>query len=227
MTRPLTLLVRLAALFTLLSAAGCSHRISLDRARFERKIAVSAANASRIRVYLNHRLEVTYRLPRNGASRVSSDIHLLGRRRIVHEVIGTGARGKLIGVAERDGRPVLHVTFEDSCDDLRCAYTFVAQDDGRRFSLAAVPDRPPATLRVRARDRGLRRRLEPGYLHHLGEAATVYRGLRKRRGPLTVDLEVVEHWQATRTRWRRLPGVGRERDGDEPRDLTIQRPRPE
>lgn len=227
MTQALKHLAHLAALLTLLGAAGCSHRIALDRARFERKIAVSAANASRIRVYLNHRLDVTYKVPRNGASRVSSDIHLLGRRRIVHEVIRSGARGKLIGVAERDGRPVLHVAFDDACDDLGCAYTFVAQEDGRRFSLAAVPDRPPATLRVSARDRGLRRRLSLGYLRHLGEPAMVFRGLRKRRGPLTVDLEVVEHWQPTRTRWRRLPGVGRERDDDAPRDLSIQRPRPQ
>lgn len=227
MMHPLPVLARLAAVLVLLCTAGCSHRIALDRARFERRIAVSDENASRIRLYLDHRVKVTYKLPRNGALRVSSDIHLLGRRRILHEVIGKDTRGKLVGVDEHEGRTVLHVAFEDSCDDPSCAYTFVARDDGARFSLAAVPGRPPATLLVSARDRGLRRRLSLGYLRHLGEPTPVYRGARKRRGPLTIDLEVVEHWQPARTRWRRLPGARPERDDDATRELTTHRPRSE
>ncbi|MCY1060207.1 hypothetical protein [Nannocystis sp. SCPEA4] len=209
-------LLVLAALL-ILGAVGCSHRIVLDRRRFDGEIAASDANASKIRVYVSKRLKVTYKIPRNGGVVVDTDIHLSGRRQLLHRIVGRNTRGKLIAVEQRAGRPLVHVAFDDRCSARRCAFAFVASEDGARFSLAEVPELPPATLAVSARDRGLTRGLRPGYLHHLGEPVQVYRAARRRRGLLTVDLEVIEHVPPRRVRFRIEDGARPERPETPPR----------
>lgn len=216
-------LLALAALL-LVGASGCSHRIPLDRHRFDRRIAVSDESASRIRVYVSHRLKVSYKIPRNGGSFVDTDIHLTGRRQILHRLIGRNTRGKLVALEERAGRPLLWVSFDDHCSARSCAFAFLVGEDNARFSLVDVPGLPRATFTVTARDRGLARALTPGYLRHLGEPAPVYRAARHRRGPLTVDLEVIEHIPPKRVRFRIDDGASPERPDAAPRRLTTHRP---
>lgn len=217
----------LAPLVLLLAVApGCSHRITLDRRNFDGKIAVSDTAASTIRVYLSHRLKVTYTVPRNGASFVDTDIHLLGRRQLLHRLVGRQTRGKLIAIDDLRRSPRVWVAFDDRCDTRSCAFSFVGSDDGARFSLASVPDLLPATVTVAARDRLLVRGLARGYVRHLGEPAQVYRAAR-RRGPLTVDLEVVEHVQPRRIRIRVDDGARPERPNAPPRRVTTRSSREE
>lgn len=204
----------------LLGALGCAHRITLDRHRFDAELASSDANASKIRLYLGHRLKVTYKLPRRGQTIVDTDLHLKGRRQILHNIIGRRTRGKLVAIDARGDRPLLFIAFDDRCDARRCALAFIGDADNKRFSLAEVPDLPPAVTNLTARDRGLRRGLKLGYLHHLAEPAQVYRAARRRRGPLTVDLQVIEHVKPKRVRYRFKPGASPERPGDLPRALT-------
>lgn len=216
---PRSRLLALAALL-LVGASGCANRLTLDRHRFDRRIAVSDESASKIRVYVSNRLKVSYKLPRNGGSFVDDDIHLTGRRQILHRIVGRNTRGKLIALDTRAGRPLLYVSFDDHCSARSCAFAFLASDDNARFSLVEVPSLPPATFTVAARDRGLARPLTPGYLRHLGEPAPVYRANRRRRGPLTVDLEVVEHAPPKRVRFRIEDGASSERPDAPPRKLT-------
>lgn len=175
-------------------------------------------------MYVSHRLKVSYKIPRNGGSFVNTDIHLTGRRQLLHRIVGRNTRGKLVALDERAGRPLLWVSFDDHCSARRCAFGFLASDNNARFSLVEVPPLPPATFAVSARNRGLSRPLAPGYLRHLGEAAPVYRAARRRGGPLTVDLEVVEHVPPKRIRFRIDDGASPERPDARPRNLTTNRP---
>lgn len=223
-SRRLPSLLALAATL-IVSALGCAHRVTLDRSRFDGKIALSDENASRIRVYVDHRFKVTYKVPRRGGAIIDSDIHLTGRRQLLHHIVGRNTRGKLIAIEARGDRPLLYISFDDRCSAKRCAFAFVASADNTHFSLAEVPDLVPAVTTLSARDRGLGRRLKLGYLRHLSEPAPVYRAARRRRGPLTVDLEVVEHRKPKRVRFRFDDGVRKERPDEPPRQLT-RRPSP-
>lgn len=214
-----TRLALLAA--TLLGVGACAHRITLDRTRFDSQIAATNANANNIRVFVDHRLKVTYKLPRRGATLVDRDIHLTGRRNVLHHIIRRNTRGKLVAIESRRDRPLLYVAFSDGCEAKRCAFGFLADAANQRFTLVEVPDLPPAVTSVRARDRLRVRALTRGFLHHLSEPAQVYRAPRRRRGPLTVDLEVVEHARPKRVRWRVYDGAGRDRT---PRDLVSHDP---
>ena len=207
---------------TLLGAVGCAHRVTLDRTRFSAEISATNANANNIRVYLDHRLKVTYKLPRRGDTFVDHDIHLTGRRNVLHHIIRRRTGGSLVAIESRGDRPLLYVTFND-CRDKRCAFGFLADATNRHFTLVEVPDIAPAVKTIRARDRARLRTLTRGFLHHLSEPAQVYRAARPRRGPLTVDLEVFEHAKPKRVRWRWYRGPG---DDQPARDLVSHTPPP-
>lgn len=215
--------VRLALLAgSLLIAPACAHRVTLDHARFDREISTTNANANSIRVYVDHRLKVTYKHPRRGDTTVDRDIHLGGRRNILHHVVGKRTSGKLVAIQTRRGRTLLFVAFVDECEAIDCAFGFLADADNARFTLVEVPTRITATTTtVRARDRARFRTLTRGFLHHLSEPAQVFRAARRRRGPLTVDLAVVEHYKPKRVRYRIDDGAD---DDRRERDLVSQAP---
>ncbi|MCA9663243.1 MAG: hypothetical protein KC486_33235 [Myxococcales bacterium] len=109
--------------------------------------------------------------------------------------IGRGTRGKIIGLGEANGMPILWVSFDlRMCDQIACALGFVQTED-ERYKLAVVPERAGYKAPKVFRRREKRRlRMSLGKVEALAEANDVYltrpkrRKVKKRRIK-TIDLD--------------------------------------
>jgi len=182
--------VLLACSVVALSSA-CARRVDFTPTDLEE--VQTKAGVDPLRVYVSKKLVAQY--PRAKGSEqfdVRGRISESSRRDL--RIVETTRRtmGQIIEIAERNGQPLLWVTFDRTCRSPDCAYGFVQTED-KRFRLLEVPALPgyavPAVFYGRDSDK---RRMQPGKLASLAEANEVFL-LKKGNGDLaTIDLEVIK-----------------------------------
>lgn len=114
----------------LLASTGCARRLKLSPEEFER-IDTREQATDALRVYVSKKLVVIYAdetssqdYEVNKTITESADIRRLKR------IIGRGTPGLVVDKDERNGAPVLWVTFTGDCKDKTCAYGFAQTEDG-------------------------------------------------------------------------------------------------
>jgi hypothetical protein len=196
------LLLALLAL-TLGASSGCARRFKLTPKELE-KVEARAGTSEGLRVFVHRKTILFYE------EEVSQDSFVVDRqikeRRIREPYILPITRrtpGKILGVSEQNGMPILWVTFDQRiCDEVACGIGFVRTEDDL-YKLAVLPLRegykPPVVYR---RTEKKRNKMGLGKVKALAEANDVYvisRG-KKRRRVKTVHLDVKKNVRETERR---------------------------
>jgi hypothetical protein len=187
--RPLRPLAMLALAFGLMTSSGCAKRLVLTPAQFERIDKQEQATEA-LRVYVSKRLIVVYEADERDAKfEVDRTINTSQDRNLLRVIISRGTMGQIIDKEERNGAPLLWVTFSARCKDKDCAYGFVQTEDGV-FRLTAVPERdgylaPKAYFRNEPE-----KQMALGKLKSLAEKNSVFVFKKKNGKVRTIDLIV-------------------------------------
>lgn len=184
-------LLSAAALVGVLTSSGCAKRIDFTPADLE-EVQVKAG-VDPLRVYVSKNMVTTY--PRDAGQQhfdVRGRISESSRRDL--RIVETSRRtmGQIIEIAQRNGQPLLWVTFDRACRAPECAYGFVQTED-KRFRLMEVPKlsgySEPTVYYRKERET---RRMQKGKLASLAEANEVYLLKKKTGDILTLDLQVIK-----------------------------------
>jgi hypothetical protein len=184
--RPLS---AIALTLGILSSSGCARRLELTPAEFERIDKQEQATEA-LRVYVSKRLIVVYEADtRNAEYEVDRTINTSQDRQLLRVIIGRGTMGQIIDTEDRNGAPLLWVTFSARCKEKDCAYGFVQTEDGV-FRLTAVPERdgylaPKVYFRNEPK-----KQMAMGKLKSLAEKNSVYVFKKKNGKVRTIDLIV-------------------------------------
>lgn len=185
----------LVALSGVLADAGCTRRFRLtpdELARVEEK----EGSADDLRVYVRRKTILRHDEESSEESfEVQREVKERRIRRPKVIALGRNTAGKILGVGDRNGMPILWVTFDlKLCDATSCALGFVRTED-ERYKLAVVPQlagyKEPKVFRKREKKRAL---LTLGKVEALAEANDVYlikpkRRVKKRRIK-TIELDI-------------------------------------
>src|SRR5690554_762001 len=124
----------------MLGSTGCAKRLTLTPAEFER-IEKREQATEDLRVYVGKKLVVIYELDDDAASyKVDKNINTSSEQNILRVIIAKSTKGVIIDSEDKNGAPLLWVTFSQSCKDKDCAFGFVQTEDGV-FRLTTVPER--------------------------------------------------------------------------------------
>ena len=174
--------------FGIAATSGCARRLELAPSEFER-IEKREQAVEDLRVYVSRRLVVNYELEDDASTyEVDREIRTSREQQLLKVIIGKRTKGLVIDTDERNGAPLLWVTFSARCQDKDCAYGFVQTEDGV-FRLTDVPERegykqPKAHYICPARP------MEVGKLKSLAEKNDVYVWKNRRGKVATIDLIV-------------------------------------
>jgi hypothetical protein len=186
---------------------GCAKRYPLTPDELQR--VGTESREQNLRVYTNKRLIGLYdEADVQEQYQVQKKIREASDQDRLKEVITNNTAGLILEQSERNGAPLLSVTFDPSCRTPACAYGFVQTETGH-FRLVTVPPREgygdPRSYRACV---WKKRRLHKGKLNSLAEANEVFL-VKKRNGKiLTIDLtvkKVVD--KRTKTKTRRNQGI--------------------
>jgi len=179
------------ALVIALGGTGCAKRIDFTPTELE-EVQVKAG-VDPLRVYVNKTMVALY--PRDRGQQqfnVHGSIRASSRKDL--RIVETTRRtmGQIVEISERNGQPLLWVTFDRACRAPECAYGFVQTED-KRFRLLEVPNAAgygtPTVYYRRERDK---LRMQKGKLASLAEANEVYLLKKKNGDILTIDLQVIK-----------------------------------
>ena len=170
----------------LVASAGCAKRLKLSPGEFER-IDKQEQAVEALRVYVSKKLVVLYELDDDRATyQVDKTVRTSSEERVLKVIIGRNTRGLIIDTDEKNGAPLLWVTFSTRCKDKDCAYGFVQSEDGV-FRLAVVPEldgyKEPKPYYKREK-----KPLKLGKLQSLAEKNDVYLWKNWRDKIKTIDL---------------------------------------
>ena len=183
----------------LVSSAGCARRFQLSPEEFERIDKQEQATQD-LRVYVNKKTIIVYEADeRNATYEVDKTINTSQDRQLLRIIIGRSTMGQIIDKEERNGAPLLWVTFSRRCSQKDCAYGFVMAGDGV-FRLTEAPTREgykPAKV-YRVSDRNDKKLLKLNKLRSLAEKNDVYVLTKKNGKTKTVDLIVKKRNKARR-----------------------------
>lgn len=197
----------LALFGALVAVSGCRKRLPLTSAELER--VQTEAGVQPLRVYPGKKILSIYPASnKNETFEVSRDIVESSRQDKLKKIETKNTAGLILKIEERNGMPLLWVTFEPSCTTVDCSYAFVQTEDGK-YRLANVPDRngygDPNVYRNFA---WKSRKLGSGRMASLAEANDVMLVKKKNGKILTIVLtvkKVVD--ERSRTRTERSQGI--------------------
>ena len=172
----------------LISVSGCAKRLQLTPAEFER-IEKREQAVDALRVYVSKKLVIIYEEDDDSEEyKVNKNITESSEERRLKVIISKGTKGLIMDTDDKNGAPLLWVTFSDSCKDKDCAYGFVQTEDGV-FRLAIIPKREgyKDPLPYYKREK---KPLKPGKLKSLAEKNDVFLWKNKRGKIFTIDLIV-------------------------------------
>ena len=172
----------------LISVSGCAKRLQLTPAEFER-IEKREQAVDALRVYVSKKLVIIYEEDDDSEEyKVNKNITESSEERRLKVIISKGTKGLIMDTDDKNGAPLLWVTFSDSCKDKDCAYGFVQTEDGV-FRLSIIPKREgykdPMPYYKREK-----KPLKPGKLKSLAEKNDVFLWKNKRGKIFTIDLIV-------------------------------------
>jgi hypothetical protein len=173
----------------LLTSSGCAKRLVLTPDQFERIDKQEQATEA-LRVYVSKRLIVVYEADdRDATFEVDRTINTSQDRNLLRVIISRGTMGQIIDTEDRNGSPLLWVTFSARCKEKDCAYGFVQTEDGV-FRLTVVPERdgyrePKVYFRSEPK-----KAMALGKLKSLAEKNSVYVFKKKNGKVRTIDLIV-------------------------------------
>lgn len=175
----------------LISSVGCAKRLQLSPAEFERIDKQEQATQD-LRVYVSKKTVIVYEADdRNATYEVDRTINTSQDQQLLRVIIGRSTMGQIIDKEERNGAPLLWVTFSKRCAEKDCAYGFVMAEDGV-FRLTEVPEREgylAAKVYLKS-DRNDKKLLKLNKLRSLAEKNDVYVLTKKNGKTKTVDLIV-------------------------------------
>lgn len=173
----------------LVSSSGCARRLELTPGEFERIDKQEQATQA-LRVYVGKRLVVVYEADdRDQEYEVDRTINTSQDRQLLRVIISRSTMGQIIDSEERNGAPLLWVTFSSRCQDKDCAYGFVQTEDGV-FRLTEVPERDGYREAKVYFRREPQKKMELGKLRSLAEKNNVYVFKKKNGKVRTIDLIV-------------------------------------
>ncbi len=178
----------LALTVGLLSSTACARRFVLTPGEYER-IEKREQATEFLRVYVSKKLVVIYELEDNAATyEVDKTINTSSEQNLLRVIIARNTKGLIIDAEERNGAPLLWVTFNSSCKDKDCAFAFVQAEDGV-FRLHSVPERDgykPGKVYFKNEKKGMKL----GKLKSLAEKNDVFLWKNRREKIFTIDLIV-------------------------------------
>lgn len=172
----------------LLASTGCARRLRLSPAEYER-IDVREQAVDALRVYVSKKLVVIYDEDIDDEEyEVDKTITESSDQRRLKRIIGKRTPGLVVDKEDRNGAPVLWVSFSNDCKDKTCAYGFAQTEDGM-FRLLAVGPREgykePKAFFVSEK-----KPLKLGKLKSLAEKNDVLLWKNKRDKLFTIDVVV-------------------------------------
>ncbi|MBK8266199.1 MAG: hypothetical protein IPK80_33340 [Nannocystis sp.] len=187
---PLPVLVLLLSALASLVLGGCARRVRLTPAELER-VERRVGSTDPLRVFVHRKVIVRWD-PEDVTGTFEVDRVIKERIDVTMKLAAIERRdaGKIVGVGERNGMPLLWVSFDSAtCRDPSCALGFVRTEDSR-YKLVALPAREgykePVVFRRNERRRNV---MKLAKAKALGEANHIYMAKRRRRG-LPVHLDV-------------------------------------
>ena len=170
---------------------GCAKRLLLSPSEFERIDKQEQATQD-LRVYVSKRAVIVYEADtRDATYEVDRSINTSQDRQLLRVIIAPGTMGQIIDKEDRNGAPLLWVTFSGRCAEKDCAYGFVQAEDGV-FRMTQVPERegylePKVYYK---RDNNEKKLLALNKLRSLAEKNDVYVLTKKNGKTKTIDLIV-------------------------------------
>lgn len=170
------------------ASTGCAKRLQLSPAEFER-IDKQEQAVEDLRVYVSKKLVLVYEATDDNKDyQVDKDITVSSDQRLLRVIIAKNTRGVILDADEKNGAPLLWVTFNSRCKDKDCAYGFVQTEDGV-FRLTVIPERdgfkPPTPYYASERKPMALQKLKS-----LAEKNNVYLWKNPRDKIFTIDLIV-------------------------------------
>ncbi len=196
-----------AVFATVLASSGCARRTPLTPKELER--VQTEAGVNPLRVYTERKLLVLYEKSNVDAEYDVNKTIVEGSDKELEKVRNPrNIPGLILEIAELNGKPLLWVTFDQSCKEASCAYGFVETED-RKYRLVTLPKREgykdPKAYRACV---WKKRRLQTGKLASLAESNEVYLVKKGNGKILTMQLEVKKVTSnKTKTRTRRNRGI--------------------
>jgi hypothetical protein len=189
----------------LLASTSCAKRLTLTPAEFER-IEKREQATEDLRVYVGKKLVVIYELDDDAATySVNKNITTTSEQNILRVIIAKSTKGLIIDSEDKNGAPLLWVTFSSQCKDKDCAFGFVQTEDGV-FRLMSAPLRegykPP-----KPHFKTEKKQLSSGKLKSLAEKNDVFLWKNKRGKIFTIDL-IVKKKTDTKRRTETIRGGG-------------------
>ncbi len=192
----------------LATTAGCSKRLALVPTELA-KVQVESG-VQPLRVYPSKRMVSIWKQAAVQQNfEVDREIIESSDRDQFKNTTSRKTSGQILKIEDRNGMPLLWVTFDGSCNDPKCAFGFVLTEDNR-YRLVERPklegyEEDPASYHLCV---GKNRVMKLGKMKSLGEANEVYVNKRKNGKLRTIHLEVIKVIDnRTRTRTRRSGGV--------------------
>jgi hypothetical protein len=172
----------------LLASTGCARRLKLSPAEYER-IDVREQAVDALRVYVSKKLIVIYdEIIDDEEYEVDKNVTEATDQRRLKRIISKRTPGLVVDKEERNGAPLLWVSFSNDCKDKTCAYGFAQTEDGL-FRLLAVGEREgykePKSFYVREK-----KPLKLGKLKSLAEKNDVLLFKNKRDKLFTIDVVI-------------------------------------
>ncbi|MBL4683463.1 MAG: hypothetical protein JKY37_02645 [Nannocystaceae bacterium] len=203
----LRLPVAIALVSALAALSGCKKRLPLTPKELAR--VQTEAGVQPLRVYTERKLISLYPADeKNEQFEVSRDIRETTRQDQLKKIVTKNTAGLILKIEERNGAPLLWVTFEPGCTAVDCAYGFVQTEDGR-YRLADVPDRPSfADPTIYRSCVWKKRKLRAGRMKSLQESNDILLVKKNNGKLLTIVLTVKKIVDdRTRTRTDRAKGI--------------------
>ncbi|MFV8749190.1 hypothetical protein ACNOYE_01430 [Nannocystaceae bacterium ST9] len=172
----------------LLASTGCARRLKLSPAEFER-IDTREQAVDALRVYVSKKLVVIYEEDVDDEEyEVNKNVTESSEERRLKRIISKRTPGLVVDKEDRNGAPLLWVTFTNDCKDKTCAYGFAQTEDGL-FRLIAVGPRDgykePKSFFVNEK-----KPLKLGKLKSLAEKNDVLLWKNKRDKLFTIDVVI-------------------------------------
>ncbi len=190
-----------------LAASGCAKRTPLSPKELER--VKTEAGVAPLRVFTERKMIALYTEAQVDESfDVNRTITEESDKVVDKQVTTRNTAGLILDIDELNGKPLLFITFDASCNNRECAYKFVETEDGR-YRLVELPKREgyekPRVYRACV---WKKRKLGTGKLASLAEANEVYLVKKNNGKILTMVLEVKKVTSdRTQTRTRRNRGI--------------------
>jgi len=188
LTRIFRTLGVLAVSVGLLASTGCAKRLKLTPSEFER-IEKREQATEDLRVYVSKKLIVMYELEDDAATyKVDKTINTSSEQNLLRVIIAKNTKGLIIDSEDRNGAPLLWVTFNSRCKDKDCAFGFVQTEDGV-FRLHSAPRREDYQS-PKSHFKSEKKAMKLGKLKSLAEKNDVFLWKNKRDKIFTIDLIV-------------------------------------